>query len=99
LPNQNPEQLARDEIDGQLIACGWIIQHKKHINLNAGIGVAVREYKTNVGPADYILFIDKKPVGVIEAKRIEEGLHLTTHEDQTEDYAAMYYLKAVQEKR
>jgi type I restriction enzyme R subunit len=87
LPNQNPEQLARDEIDKQLIACGWIIQHKNQINLNAGIGIAVREYQTNVGPADYILFVDKKPVGVIEAKRKEEGLHLTVHEDQTEDYA------------
>lgn len=86
--NQNPEQLARDQIDKQLITCGWLIQNKNRINLNAGIGIAVREYQTNVGPADYILFVDKKPVGVIEAKREEEGLHLTMHESQTEDYAA-----------
>ncbi len=85
--NQNPEQLARDKIDNQLIACGWIIQNKSNINLAAGIGIAVREYQTDVGPADYILFVDKKPIGVIEAKREEEGLHLTMHEDQTEDYA------------
>lgn len=85
--NQNPEQLARDKIDNQLIACGWIIQNKSSINLSAGIGIAVREYQTNVGPADYILFVDKKPVGVIEAKREEEGLHLRMHESQTEDYA------------
>ncbi len=87
LPNQNPEQLARDEIDKQLKACGWIIQSKHQINLNAGVGVAVREYQTDIGPADYVLFVDKKPAGIIEAKRSEEGVRLTTHEDQTEGYA------------
>lgn len=85
--NQNPEQLARDNIDKQLLACGWVIQHKTKINLNAGIGIAVREYQTDIGPADYVLFVDKKPVGIIEAKRAEEGVHLTMHEDQSEGYA------------
>jgi type I restriction enzyme R subunit len=85
--NQNPEQIARDHIDKQLIACGWVIQPKTHINLNAGVGVAVREYQTDIGPADYVLFVDKKPVGVIEAKRAEEAVHLTMHEDQSEGYA------------
>lgn len=42
--NQNPEQLARDEIDKQLKACGWVIQNKKKVDLYAGDGVAVREY-------------------------------------------------------
>ena len=55
--NQNPEQIARDEIDKQLIACGWHIQDKSKINLNAGIGVAVREYPTDVGPADYVIIL------------------------------------------
>jgi len=88
LPNQNPEQLSRDNIDRQLIACGWVIQSKSQINLNASLGVAVREYQTDVGPADYVLFVDKKPVGIIEAKREEEGHRLTVHESQTEEYAA-----------
>ncbi len=85
--NQNPEQLSRDRIDEQLFACGWIVQSKKNINLSVGVGIAVREYQTDVGPADYILFIEKKPVGVIEAKREDEGVRLTMHESQTEDYA------------
>ncbi len=85
--NQNPEQKARDNIDSQLAACGWIIQNKKRINLNAGIGVAVKEYLTDTGPADYILFVDKKPVGVIEAKKEDEGLRLTVAEEQSKDYA------------
>lgn len=95
MPNQNPEQIARDHIDKQLVASDWIIQTKDKINLGAGVGVAIREYQTDIGPADYILFVNRKPVGVIEAKRKEEGIHLTTHESQTEEYAAskLKYLK------
>lgn len=86
--NQNPEQIARDNIDRQLSACGWIIQDKKQINLFAGGGVAVREYQTTAGPADYILFVDQKPVGVIEAKKEEEGHKITAVEEQSAEYAA-----------
>ena len=85
--NQTPEQQARDNIDKQLIACGWIIQSVKQINLNSGPGIAVKEYLTDVGPADYVLFVDRKPCGVIEAKREEEGYRLTIHEEQAEDYS------------
>lgn len=70
-----------------LVASGWIVQSKNEINLTAGLGVAVREYQTDAGPADYVLFVDRKPVGIIEAKREEEVVHLTMHEDQTEGYA------------
>lgn len=85
--NQNPEQIARDKIDNMLKECGWIIQSKKKINIYAGLGVAVREYQTDAGPADYILFIDKKPVGVIEAKKEEDGYKLTAVEEQSGEYA------------
>ena len=88
MSNQNPEQIARDIIDEHLIASGWIIQNKDKVNLAAGIGVAVREYLTDVGPADYVLFVDRKPVGIIEAKRPELGVKLTTVEEQSEEYAA-----------
>ena len=92
MPNQNLEQIARDNIDKQLIACGWAIQHKRKINLHASIGVAViGEYQTDAGPVDYLLFVDGKPCGVIEAKKEDEGFHLNVHEDQTEGYA--YYHK------
>ena len=87
MTNQNPEQIARDNIDKQLTACGWIIQDIKHINLHCGIGIAVKEYLTDVGPADYVLFIEGKPCGVIEAKREDEGYRIETHENQTEGYA------------
>ena len=67
--NQNPEQKARDTIDALLKQAGWVVQHAKKIDLNVGLGQAVREYQTDVGPADYVLFVNKKTVGVIEAKR------------------------------
>jgi type I restriction enzyme R subunit len=89
MANQNPEQIARDNIDKQLTACGWVVQSIKDVNLNAGIGVAVREYQTDVGPADYVIFVDKKPVGVIEAKKIDAGVNLVTDvENQSADYAS-----------
>lgn len=87
MPNQNPEQIARDLIDKSLLESGWIIQKMSNLNFRAGLGIAVREYQTEVGPADYVLFVDQKPVGVIEAKREEEGHRLTIHEDQSEGYA------------
>lgn len=85
--NQNPEQKARDTIDKMLNEAGWIVQSKDNVNLSAGKGVAVREYQTDIGPADYVLFVERKPVGVIEAKREEEGDRLTVAEDQTTGYA------------
>jgi type I restriction enzyme R subunit len=85
--NQTPEQIARDHIDRMLEAAGWKVQSVKKVNLSAAKGVAVKEYNTDIGPADYVLFVEGKPMGVIEAKREEEGERITVHEDQAEDYA------------
>ena len=85
--NQNPEQIARDEIDKMLVAAGWVVQSKNKVDLSVSKGVAVCEYQTDAGPADYVLFVDRKPVGVIEAKKESEGVRLTVHEDQSTDYA------------
>lgn len=85
--NQTPEQLARDNIDTQLEAAGWKVLHNKKIDFNAGLGIAVREYQTDVGPADYVLFVDKKAVGVIEAKPESWGHKITTVEEQSGGYA------------
>ena len=46
--NQNPEQKARDNIDKMLEEAGWKVQSKKGIDFNAGQGIAVREYDTDV---------------------------------------------------
>ncbi len=86
--NQNPEQKARDTIDALLKQAGWVVQFAKKIDLNAGLGQAVREYQTDVGPADYVLFVEKKAPGVIEAKKEELGHKITEVEPQTANYAA-----------
>ena len=86
--NQNPEQIARDKIDKLLQASGWTVQNNKQIDFSAGQELAVREYQTDVGPADYVLFVDKKAVGVIEAKREDIGHKITDVETQTEGYAS-----------
>ncbi len=85
--NQNPEQKARDKIDAQLEKAGWVVQNKKKINFSASLGVAVREYQTEVGPADYVLFVDKQAIGIIEAKPEHWGEKLTTVEEQSSGYA------------
>jgi type I restriction enzyme R subunit len=85
--NKTPEQEARDSIDELLEKSGWVVVNKKAINWSLGPGLAVREYQTDAGPADYVLFVDRKPVGVIEAKRKDEGHRLSSHEGQAEAYA------------
>src|ERR1700686_4594488 len=86
--NQNPEQIARDQIDRSLEQAGWIVQSTKKIDLNAGRGIAIREFQTDIGPADYALFVDKNAVGVIEAKPKDWGHKITTVEEQSGSYAA-----------
>ncbi len=86
--NQNPEQISRDKIDSLLEQAGWIVQSNKKIDLNAGLGIAIREYQTEVGPADYVLFIARMAVGVIEAKSEDWGHLITTVEEQSSEYAA-----------
>lgn len=63
-----PEEEARKDIDKMLTASGWILQDYKDLNLGAGQGIAVREYPLSKDASDYALFIDRVPVGVVEAK-------------------------------
>ena len=85
--NQNPEQIARDTIDRKLIESGFAVQDRKKIDWRVSPGIAVREYPTDVGPADYVLFVDRVPVGVIEAKKEDYGEKITTVEGQSYEYA------------
>jgi len=85
--NQFPEQAARDNIDKQLRAAGWAVQDKDKIDWNESIGIAVRGYQTDIGPTDHVLFVEGKPVGIIEAKKEQDGCKLISHETQAENYA------------
>jgi len=64
-----PEQQAREQIDGLLLAAGWVLQNNAEFNRNAAEGVAVREFLLAGGPCDYLLFVGGKAAGVIEAKK------------------------------
>lgn len=79
-----PEQKARLEIDRQLEQCGWVVQSFRDMNMSAGLGIAVREFRLKSGFADYMLYADCKAVGIIEAK--PEGHNLTGVETQSSKY-------------
>jgi type I restriction enzyme R subunit len=85
--NKHPEQKARDIIDSKLHEAGWVVQDKSAMNLNASIGIAVREFLTDAGDVDYALFVNRKSVGVIEAKADGLAHNITTVEEQSARYA------------
>ncbi|MGB4360029.1 MAG: hypothetical protein WBJ19_06405, partial [Rhodoferax sp.] len=72
-----PEQQARQNIDALLQQAGWHVCNMANANIHASRGVALREFPLNTGYgfADYLLYIDGKAAGVIEAKK--EGATLT----------------------
>ena len=79
-----PEEKARQNIDRLLTAAGWVIQDREQMNLGELPGVAVREYPMSPGPTDYLLFVERRAVGVIEAK--PEGTTLSGVSEQTGKY-------------
>ena len=82
-----PEDKARKTIDDLLSKAGWTIQDREGVNVSAARGVAIREFplKSGYGFADYLLYVDGAPAGVVEAKK--EGETLTGYEIQTEKYS------------
>ena len=85
--DMTPEEKARCVIDNNLRQSGWIIQDLNRVNLSASLGVVVREFPTSTGEVDYALFVDGRPVGVVEAKRSEAGQSITDVEVQSGRYA------------
>jgi len=86
-----PEDKAREGIDKMLEDSGWIIQDFKDLNLGASFGIAVREFPIGKDSADYALFIDRHPVGVVEAKKVGWTLSGVTEQSGG-------YLKGLKEK-
>ena len=81
------EEQARKHIDALLLAVGWHICDVADANIHAALGVAIREFPldSGFGFADYLLYVDGKACGVIEAKK--EGMPLTGVEVQSGRYA------------
>lgn len=63
-----PEERARKNIDSMLIDAGWSVQNMDEFDFGASIGVAIREFSVGRDAADYLLFLDGKAAGVVEAK-------------------------------
>ncbi|MFO1192316.1 MAG: type I restriction-modification enzyme R subunit C-terminal domain-containing protein [Rhodoferax sp.] len=82
-----PEQRARIDIDRLLTAAGWAVQDLQAADLHAGRGVALREFPLNPGhgEADYLLYVDGRAAGVVEAKK--QGVTLKGVESQSAKYA------------
>jgi type I restriction enzyme, R subunit len=81
----SPEELAREKIDALLQQCGWVLQKRSTINLSASRGVAIREaLLKDRDEVDYLLFVDGKAIGTVEAK--PEGYTLTGVEEQSGKY-------------
>src|SRR5260221_4752257 len=81
----SPEHRARQIIDDLLIAAGWQLQDRASVNLAAARGVAIREFPLRTGFADYLLFVDRKAIGAIEAKAV--GIPLSGVEIQSGKYS------------
>ncbi|GAB3491825.1 type I restriction endonuclease subunit R [Flexivirga lutea] len=91
-PSEDEDRLAAEArarvlIDRQLAEAGWVVQDKKALNLFAAQGVACREVtmKSGHGRADYLLYVDQRVVGVVEAK--PRGTTLSGVEWQSSMYA------------
>src|SRR2546426_6990529 len=72
-----PEEQARKTIDEALHNAGWDVQDMSHVNVHAAQGVAIREFplKAGYGTADYLLYVNGKAAGALEAKK--EGTTLS----------------------
>ncbi|VFR25717.1 Type I restriction-modification system, restriction subunit R [plant metagenome] len=79
-----PEQQARKNIDQLLADAGWVLQDRSELDRSAGVGVAVREFQLPAGACDYLLFVDGKAAGVIEAKKA--GVTLSGVAEQSAKY-------------
>ena len=80
-----PEKRARERIDAFLASSGWVVQDYRSVDLSAGRGIALREVPLKTGPCDYLLVVDRTPVGVVEAKKA--GSKLSTVAEQSARYS------------
>lgn len=83
-------------IDGQLKDAGWEadsqeLTHKKGTRPQKGRNIAIAEWPTASGPADYVLFVGLIPVGVVEAKRKAKDVPGSI--EQAKRYSRDYIIK------
>lgn len=84
------EASTRALIDEQLRARGWevdtpTLRYSAGTRPAKGRNLAIAEWPTKSGPADYALFVGTKCIGVVEAKR--RNKNVSSHIDQAQRYA------------
>lgn len=85
------EASTRERIDQQLRDKGWDadtkqLRYAQGIRPAKGRNMAIAEWPTTSGPADYAMFIGTKLIGVVEAKRRRKNVSAAI--DQAERYSA-----------
>ena len=90
------EKCAREMIDELLMQCGWVIQERKQLDLSVSRGIVVRGVRLLQGRYDYLLLVDRNPVGVIEAKKaaVEPSTlaeQSDGHDENIPDYLAQLF--------
>ncbi|MBF0394995.1 MAG: DEAD/DEAH box helicase family protein, partial [Alphaproteobacteria bacterium] len=85
------ERETRRLIDERLRAAGWTVDsetitHAAGVRPQRGEAVAIAEWPTANGPADYVLFVDGAPLATVEAKRRNHNVSQVI--DQAQRYAA-----------
>jgi type I restriction enzyme, R subunit len=104
--NQAAEALQLDEastrklIDEQLRQAGWEVDsvaliHKKGIRPVKGKNLAIAEWPTSSGSADYVLFVGMMPIATVEAKR--KNANVSGALQQAKRYSRDFRLEAEQE--
>lgn len=74
MPYESEKTTRKKRIDQQLKIAGWhIIPFTEGIDLSVLANHAIEEFQTNNGPADYVLVVNGKLLGVVEAKKLEVG--------------------------
>ncbi len=79
-----PEQQARHDIDRLLESTGWSVQDRDTFDVGASMGLAIREFSLKAGFTDYMLLVDGKAVGVVEATK--KGTTLGGVDTQSQKY-------------
>lgn len=89
----------RRMIDAQLRQVGWDVDsielnYSKGVRPQKGKNLAIAEWPTKNGPADYVLFVGLMPVGIVEAKRKNKDVSASL--EQSKRYSRGYSVAADQ---
>jgi type I restriction enzyme, R subunit len=63
----------KTRIDPRLKAAGWTVVPALGSSAPVGRGIAVEEYETSIGPADYAMFDTERCLAIAEAKKLTLG--------------------------